>query len=131
MFKHGTKHFIMMIMAACVLFLVSAEPAHAAYTDIAAGSNHSLALNSTDGTVWAWGYNSNGELGDGTMADHLTPVQVSLTGVFSKIAAGSMHSLALKNDGTVWAWGNNSSGQLGDGTTTKSLTPIQVSILSG
>ncbi len=88
------------------------------------GWYHSLALK-TDGTVWSWGANWDGELGDGTTVDKLTPVQVmGLTDVVA-LSAGSPHSLALKPDGTVWSWGRNSSGQLGDGTTVDKLTPVQ------
>ncbi|MBI5299281.1 MAG: RCC1 repeat-containing protein, partial [Deltaproteobacteria bacterium] len=97
-------------------------------TAIAGGfsNNHSLALKS-DGTVWAWGANDFGQLGDGTTTERHTPVQVSdLSGV-TAIAGGSVHSLALKSDGTVWAWGYNSNGQLGDGSTTERDTPVQVS----
>lgn len=93
--------------------------------DTGAG-DHAIALKS-DGTAWLWGYNSNGQLGDGTTTNRTAPVQVSgLTGA-TAIAAGVSHSAALKNDGTVWAWGKNTDGQLGDGTTTQSTTPVQVS----
>lgn len=96
---------------------------------IAAGSDHTVAL-SDDGTVWTWGNNSNGQLGDGTTTQRLTPVQViNLTGV-TAIAAGSAHTVVLKNDGTVWAWGNNSNGQLGNGNLTQSATAVQVSGLT-
>src|SRR6185436_7579276 len=82
-------------------------------TAIASGAYHSLALKS-DGTVWAWGYNYYGTLGDGTTTTRSTPVQVSgLTGVIA-VSAGTLHSLALKSDGTVWAWGYNGFGELGD-----------------
>ncbi len=83
---------------------------------IAAGSYHTLALKSDGTIVWAWGYNNNGQLGDGFNIDQHSPVEVSgLTGV-SAIAAGSYHSVALKSDGTmVWAWGRNNNGQLGNG----------------
>jgi alpha-tubulin suppressor-like RCC1 family protein len=92
-------------------------------TAVAAGNEHSLALKS-DGTVWAWGSNSNGQLGDGTIVNHTIPVQVSgLTNVRA-IAAGVNFSLALKNDGSVWAWGYNGSGQLGNNTTTDQWTPV-------
>jgi len=97
----------------------------------AGGGFHSLFLKS-DGTVFATGLNSNGQLGDGTTTNTLTPVQVlgvggagNLTGVIV-IAAGFTHSFALKSDGTVFAWGNNVFGQIGDGTTTPSSTPVQV-----
>ncbi|WP_428564642.1 MAG: hypothetical protein ACP59X_02605 [Solidesulfovibrio sp. DCME] len=89
-----------------------------------AGS-HALALKN-DGTVWAWGSNGSGQLGNGTTTRQLTPVQVTGLDNIVAIAAGSAHSLALKNDGTVWAWGANSNGQLGDGTTTKQITPVKV-----
>jgi hypothetical protein len=91
---------------------------------------HSLALKD-DGTVWAWGYNGYGQLGNGTNTDSNVPVQVSgLTGI-TAIAWGGSHSLALKNDGTVWAWGYNGYGQLGNGTNTDSNLPVQVSSLTG
>src|SRR6185312_15197966 len=99
---------------------------------IAAGGTHVLALKS-DGTVWAWGSNTSGQLGDGTTTQRAAPVQVTgLSGV-TAIAAGSNHSLAVKSDGTVWAWGTNAAGQLGDGTTgaTPHPTPAQVPGLSG
>ncbi|MCY1042679.1 PKD domain-containing protein [Corallococcus sp. bb12-1] len=94
-------------------------------TAIAADRYHTIALKQ-DGTVWGWGYNRSGQLGDGTNLDRLTPVQIQgLTNV-AAIATGGSHALALKQDGTVWAWGSNNSGQLGDGTTTNRLTPVQV-----
>jgi alpha-tubulin suppressor-like RCC1 family protein len=81
---------------------------------LSAGGNHSMALKS-DGTLWAWGFNNVGQLGDGTNIQRLAPVQVSgLSGVMS-ISAGEDHSLALQNNGTVWAWGQGGHGQLGDG----------------
>src|SRR5262249_46160002 len=91
----------------------------------------SLALTS-DGSVWAWGANSAGELGTGTVTNSSVPVKVAgLTGVI-KVAAGSSHSLALRSDGTGWAWGDNVSGQLGNGASTASQdTPVQVYGLTG
>jgi RHS repeat-associated protein len=97
---------------------------------VAAGAFHSLAVRN-DGTVWAWGLNSSGQLGNGGTAQSNVPVQVSnLSGVKS-IAGGSFHSIALKSDGSVWDWGNNQYGQLGNGTTKNSSTPVQVQHLSG
>jgi len=97
---------------------------------VAAGGYHSLALKS-DGTVWAWGWNIYGELGDGTTTQHNSPVQIpGLTGV-TAVSAGDIHSEALKSDGTLWAWGDNSWGCLGDGTTTRQNSPVAVQGISG
>jgi alpha-tubulin suppressor-like RCC1 family protein len=82
-----------------------------------AATTHTVYLK-TDGTVWAWGNNSNGQLGDGTTTQSTSPVQVSGLSNVTAIAAGATHTVALKTDGTVWAWGDNSNGQLGNGTTT-------------
>ncbi|MCP4125023.1 MAG: hypothetical protein GY751_25045, partial [Bacteroidetes bacterium] len=91
----------------------------------ASGWEHSIALKS-DGSIWAWGRNSEGEYGNGTTSYSTTPVQgPNLTGTVA-IAAGQTFNIALKNDGTVWTWGSNYSGQLGNGTTEGSLTPSQV-----
>lgn len=92
--------------------------------EIAAGGRHTATLKS-DGTVWNWGDNTYGQLGDGTTTSRYTRVQVSgLTDVKS-ITEGVYSSIALKKDGTVWAWGANYDGELGDGTTTTRYTPVQ------
>jgi alpha-tubulin suppressor-like RCC1 family protein len=101
-------------------------------TAIAAGNNFTVALKN-DGTVWTWGGNSNGQLGNGTTTDSNIPVQVSGASGLSNVvgvAAGSNHTVALINSGAVWAWGSNSNGQLGNGTTTDSNTPLVVGGLS-
>jgi len=98
---------------------------------IAGGENHSVALKA-DGTVWAWGANGYGQLGNDTTVNSHTPVQVlgaGGSGFLSNVvavAAGNKFSLALKEDGAVWAWGYNLYGRLGDNTTTKRKTPVQV-----
>jgi alpha-tubulin suppressor-like RCC1 family protein len=97
---------------------------------IAAGGDFSLALKK-DGTVWAWGYNADGELGNGTTADSSVPVPVTgLTDVIA-IAAGDRHGLAVKRDGSVWSWGYNGFGQLGDLTLESRSAPVQVFALGG
>ena len=101
---------------------------------IAVGVSHSVALQ-TDGTLWSWGINSNGELGDGSLVRRLTPVRVrAFDGtVFDEgvsVVAGGNHTLVERGDGTWWGWGSNLYGQLGDGTTvTPRLTPVQVSVV--
>ena len=91
---------------------------------------HSLAIKA-DGTVWAWGRNERGGLGDGTTTDRLVPAQViGLSGIRG-VAAGTFHSVAVKADGTVWAWGDNGHGQLGDGTLLQQNIPVQVPSFGG
>jgi alpha-tubulin suppressor-like RCC1 family protein len=96
---------------------------------LASGGDHSLALKN-NGTVWAWGDNSFGQLGNGSTDNSLTPIKVnSLTNIIS-IAGGLLQSFALQGDGTIWSWGNNDLGQLGNGTTVDSHVPVQVVGLS-
>ena len=98
---------------------------------ISAGEYHSFAIKS-DGTLWAWGRNHDGQLGDGTggggWADNTgnksTPVKI-MDDVIS-ISAGMSHNLAIKNDGTLLAWGANTLGQLGDGTLESKSVPIKI-----
>ena len=97
---------------------------------VAAGWWHNLAAK-TDGTVWAWGRNQFGQLGNGTTNQSNVPVQVSNLGGVIGVAGGSYHSVALKSDGTVWTWGFNGSGQLGNGTTANSSTPVRAGTLTG
>ncbi len=115
---------VLSIVAACSC----AWPATA--MQVAAGRYHTVAVKS-DGTVWAWGENARGQLGDGTTTNRSTPVQVSGLAGVTGVAAGGRHTVALKSEGTVWAWGRNNRGQLGDGTTTDRPTPVQVSGLAG
>jgi RHS repeat-associated protein len=98
-------------------------------TAIAGGGSSGYALRS-DGTVWAWGANWNGGLGDGTTTDSRVPVHVSGLTSVTAIGAGAGSGYAVRSDGTVWAWGMNNSGQLGNGTTTDSSVPVQVSGLT-
>jgi alpha-tubulin suppressor-like RCC1 family protein len=103
---------------------IAAGTDHTNVTAIEAGTDHVVIMKS-DGTVWAWGNNSNGQLGNGTTVNSSTPIQTSgMTGA-AAIIAGLKYTLTLKNDGTIWAWGYNNAGQLGDGTTTDRWTPVQ------
>lgn len=97
----------------------------AARQKTAAGYYHSVALKS-NGTLWAWGGNQWGQLGDGTTTNKYSPVQIGTDNNWVSVAAGIYHTVALKSDGTLWAWGNNQYGQLGDGTTTNKYSPEQI-----
>jgi alpha-tubulin suppressor-like RCC1 family protein len=97
---------------------------------IAAGYDYNLALKD-DGTVWSWGANMLGQLGNGTTTQQNSPVQVSTLSGIIAVAAGSLSSFAIKSDGTLWAWGDNGSGQLGIGSFANSFTPVQITALSG
>ena len=99
-------------------------------TAIALGEDHTCALKST--SVYCWGKNSSGQVGDGTTNNRKYPTQfVPGSGIgvngFSKIAAGTKHSCAVKN-GALYCWGHNSSGQLGDNTTSVKTVPTAISI---
>ena len=94
---------------------------------IVAGTKHAVALRS-DGTVWAWGRRSNGEIGDGvsTGLPAIGPTRVPGLEGIKEIAADGSHTLALRSDGRVMAWGLNHSGELGTGTRDRVRTPVEV-----
>jgi alpha-tubulin suppressor-like RCC1 family protein len=94
------------------------------------GGNHVIAVK-TDGTLWTWGYNNNGQLGDGTVANRASPVTTVAGGTNwsqlpGALTGDSLSSVAIKTDGTLWTWGRDNYGQLGDGTTVNKSSPITV-----
>ena len=106
------------------------------YVQVSAGGAHSLAVGS-DGNVYAWGYNTYGQLGDGTGSNRYAPVRVKTPDrstypdlpkdfTYLQISAGVYHSLALGSDGNAYAWGLNGSGQLGNGTSSSRNAPVRV-----
>jgi hypothetical protein len=76
----------------------------------------------TDGTLWAWGKNTQGELGQNNVIARSSPVQIGALTTWSSVSGPS----AIKNDGTLWAWGSNASGQVGDGTVVRRSSPVQI-----
>ncbi|HNY65507.1 MAG TPA: hypothetical protein PKM41_08695 [Deltaproteobacteria bacterium] len=99
---------------------------HADWSDrFSAGVYHCAAIR-TDGSLWAWGLNTYGQLGDGTTVSRDEPVLVEDTSRWKSVSAGLYHTLAIREDGTLWAWGFNAYGQLGNGSTESSPMPVQV-----
>jgi len=97
---------------------------------VAAGFSHSCAV-LIDGTIWCWGSDIYGKLGNGSAGSGSDPVQVVGITTAMTIAAGLSHTCALLGDGTAWCWGAGGWGQLGAGTTTSSNIPVQVLGLAG
>ena len=87
---------------------------------------HFNAAIKTDGSLWLWGRNYNGQLGDNTTIDRSSPVQTIAGGKNWKyVSTGNEHTAAIKNDGSLWCWGKNNHGQLGDNTTVNKSSPVQ------
>jgi len=92
---------------------------------VANGFYHTAAIK-TDGTLWTWGSNTYGNLGDNTVANKSSPVQTVAGGTNWKlVACGKSFTTAIKTDGTLWTWGYNTTGQLGDNTVANKSSPVQ------
>jgi alpha-tubulin suppressor-like RCC1 family protein len=92
---------------------------------ISSGANHNCAIKNVDGSLWCWGADSNGQLGNKSTND-LSSAVLTDNGAWTQVASGGSHSCAINNDGTLWCWGANASGQLGIGTTAANQEPAQV-----
>jgi len=110
-----------------------AVPGVTSVVDVSAGDLHALAL-TADGHVWAWGYNTEGQVGDGeyTVANTgvLSPVMLDIDDVVA-VRAGGIHSVVLRANGEVWTWGNDSGGACGDNARTDAHLPVQALGISG
>jgi Alpha-tubulin suppressor and related RCC1 domain-containing proteins len=95
------------------------------WKEISPSGDHTLGIKA-DGTLWAWGYNENGKLGDGTNADRALPTQIGSETDWETVYANYHHTMALKTNGSLWAWGTNSNGQLGDGSKISRSTPVPI-----
>ena len=130
--RRGIRCALVLLAGAVVLAWCShasalAAPALASQASptFAAGGAHSLAIEA-DGSLWAWGWNGVGQLGDGTTADRYSPTRVGMGTSWIAVAAGGEHSLAIKSDGSLWAWGDDEYGQLGDGSNADRDVPVRV-----
>ena len=96
------------------------------WSKISAGFNHTAAVK-TDGTLWSWGLNTNGQLGQDDKVSRSSPVQVGSDNNWSHVAAGDYYTIAIKTNGTLWAWGQNTSfGELGQGDKVSRSSPVQI-----
>jgi alpha-tubulin suppressor-like RCC1 family protein len=102
-----------------------------AWVTISAGGpgNTCMAIKG-DGTLWAWGYNAQGQLGFNNTTHYSSPKQVGALTGWSKVSSGSDHTLAIKTNGTMWSWGYNATGQLGLGSTGYFSSPNQIGALT-
>ena len=92
--------------------------------DTALQTTGHMAVIKNDGSVWGWGKNSFGEVGNGSTNECILPVQILADA--KQISLGKAHTIILKTDGTVWGWGDNSLGQLGNGSTENELAPVKI-----
>ena len=91
---------------------------------LGASGSHAAAIK-TDGTLWTWGSNTNGQLGDNTSSSRSSPVTtVGGQGSWKQTSAGGAHTAAIKTDGTLWSWGRNDYGILGDNTSSSRSSPV-------
>lgn len=95
------------------------------FTTITAGASHVLAIKN-NGTLWGWGKNGERELGDGTITNRNSPVQIGSDTNWVTVSGGQYHSLAISADGGLWTWGMNNNGQLGNGSITTGNIPARV-----
>ena len=106
------------------------------WTQISVGGNNSCLALQSNGTLWAWGNNSFGQLGQGNYTHRSSPIQIGASSNWSQISCGYQHNLALQSDGSMWGWGANTYGQVGDAsppspfttvTDTTRLAPVNIS----
>jgi alpha-tubulin suppressor-like RCC1 family protein len=95
------------------------------WKQVSAGVYYTAAIK-TDGTLWLWGLNDNGQLGDNSVSNKSSPVQTISFGTnWKQVVCGSSHTAAIKTDGTLWLWGDNLYGQLGDNSISDKSSPVQ------
>jgi len=111
------------LLSACITATSESETAGHKWVMTSTGFETTYAIRS-DGSLWAWGRNSSGHLGDGTTRNRRTPVRIMDDVAY--VSAGSNNTMAIKTDGSLWAWGRNNAGSLGDGSNSERRTPIKI-----
>lgn len=114
---------MIMFLVVCTVPLSEVQAAETFGTTISAGVAYSMVIKA-DGSLWAWGANGAGQLGDGTRVKKLTPVKIMEE--VASVSTARFSSMVIKYDGSLWAWGNNKYVHLGDGTETDRLTPVKI-----
>jgi alpha-tubulin suppressor-like RCC1 family protein len=94
------------------------------WKEVVCGGSHTAAIK-TDGTLWLWGTNTNGRLGDNTTVAKSSPIQTVAAGTNWNQVSIRNHNAAIKTDGTLWLWGGNINGRLGDNTIVSKSSPVQ------
>ena len=109
--------------------LAGAARAEGLPAQLGAGYSHTC-TRKADGTLWCWGANDSGQLGNGTTSPSSVPIQVTALGTeVAQVSVGDLFTCAVKVDHTLWCWGNNVAGQLGDGLTDDSLVPVRITAI--
>ena len=121
--KRLTLLHILGCLLSALLCLPLTATAKGGYKSVSAGSYHVMVLKE-DGSLWGWGYNGVGQLGDGSENSRTRPVQI-LDGVRQVSTVGN-YTMAILNDGSLWGWGLNNEGQLGDGTDIYRTRPVKI-----
>src|SRR6478736_2194212 len=102
------------------------NPYRSNYQRMSTGSSADYSFEIREGTLWAWGSNNQGQLGDGSNTNRRSAVQIGTESHWVCTAQGNRHTLGLKSDGTIWSWGQNSHGQLGDSTNKAHNIPLEI-----
>ena len=128
----GRRVMLAVLLSAVVAIVMAVGlvlPSGAGAAMVDAGGGHSAGI-AADGTLWAWGHNDHGQLGNNSTTDSWVPIEVLPGSTWTTVSAGGGHTLAIRSDapyaGTLWAWGYNSNGQVGNGATSDQLTPVQI-----
>lgn len=124
--KNTIIRALMSIVLTIIMVMLASQTALAkgdVFATISVGNWYSVAIKA-DGSLWAWGSNTFGQLGDGTNDDKNTPVKIMDN--VSAVSAGGFHTMAIKTDGSLWAWGRNISAQLGDSSNENKKAPVKI-----
>jgi alpha-tubulin suppressor-like RCC1 family protein len=129
--ERKSKVFLFLLLCITVFFVLSStecekksDQTGKTEEKVAAGDKHTCAIK-TDGSLWCWGDNGRGQIGDGTWKDKYSPVRIMESGVVD-VAAGVFHTCAIKKDGSLWYWGYNKYGQIGDGSDENKYSPVKI-----